>query len=81
MGEVEFDKLISTPPPPIPPITVATAMMDSRTAPAAPDDHLQEAGPSECIFETLHNNIKCALSIKESNFNEEIDQNFHICFR
>ena len=46
-----------------------------------PDDHLQEAGPSfcqpqkgqeKCIFETLHNEIECVLSIKESNFNEKI---------
>ena len=33
------------------------------------------------FFETLHNEIKCVMSIKESNFNEKIDQNFHICLR
>ena len=45
-----------------------------------PDDHLQEAGPSfwqprkgheKCIFETLQNEIKCVLSVKESNFNKK----------
>ena len=45
------------------------------------DHHLQGAGPSfwqlqkgheKCIFETLHNEIKCVLSVKESNFNENI---------
>ena len=39
-----------------------------------PDDHLQETGPSfwqpqkgheKCIFETLHNEIICVLSVKE----------------
>ena len=29
MGEAEFDKLISTPPPPIPPIIVASAMLEA----------------------------------------------------
>ena len=57
-----------------------------RTVPL--DHHLQEAGPSlwqpqkrheKCIFETLHNETKCVLSVKESNFNEKKDQNFHIC--
>ena len=32
----------------------------------------------KCIFETVHNQIKCVLSVKESNFNEN-NQNFHIC--
>ena len=54
-----------------------------------PDHHLQEAGPSfwqprkeheKSIFETLHNEIKCVLSVKESNFNEK-NQTFHICLR
>ena len=32
------------------------------------------------IFETPHNEIKCVLSIKESNFeNKKLGQNFHIC--
>ena len=40
-----------------------------------PVQHLQEAGPSQkvhekCIFETLHNEMKCVLSVNESNFNE-----------
>ena len=43
-------------------------------------DHLQKAGPSfwqprkgqeKCIFEILHIEIKCVLSVKESNFNEK----------
>ena len=54
------------------------------------DYHLQEAGPSfwqpqkgyeKCIFETLHDEIKCVLSTKESNFNEKMGQNFYICLR
>ena len=45
------------------------------------DHHLQEAGPSfrqqrkgheKRIFETLQNEIKCVLSVKESNVNEKI---------
>ena len=47
--------------------------------PAPLDDHLQEAGSpydhlqprkehETPIFETLYNEIKCVLSIKESNF-------------
>ena len=31
------------------------------------DDHLQpRKGHEKCIFETLHNEVKCVLSIKES---------------
>ena len=33
----------------------------------------------KCIFETPHNEIKCVLIVKESNFNEKKDPNFHIC--
>ena len=53
------------------------------------DHHLQEAGPpfwqprqgrENCIFETLYNEKRCVLSVKESNINEK-NQNFHICFR
>ena len=34
------------------------------------DDHLiPRKGHEKCIFEALHNQIKCFLSIKESNFN------------
>ena len=33
------------------------------------------------IFETPHNEIKCILSIKESNLNKKKGQNFHICSR
>ena len=41
-----------------------------------PVQHLQEAGPSQkvhekCIFETLHNEMKCILSVKESNFHKK----------
>ena len=51
------------------------------------DHHLQDAGPlfwqpqnghDKCVFETLHNEIKCVLRVKESNFNEKKDQNSHI---
>ena len=39
------------------------------------DDHLQpRKGHEKRIFETLHNEIKCVLSVKESNFK---NQNFH----
>ena len=38
-------------------------------------------GHVKCIFETLHNEINCVLSVKESNFNEKNNQNFHICLR
>ena len=31
------------------------------------------------IFETPHNEIRCVISIKESNFNVKLGQNFHIC--
>ena len=37
-------------------------------------------GHEKCIFETPHNEIKCVLSVKESNFNEKKDQNSHIRF-
>ena len=30
-------------------------------------------------FESPHNEMKCVLSIKDSNFNEKMGQNFHIC--
>ena len=33
------------------------------------------------LFETLHDEIKCVLSVKESNFNELNNPNFHICLR
>ena len=33
------------------------------------------------ISETLHNEIKCVLSVKESNCNEKKDPNFHICLQ
>ena len=68
-----------------------TGIPNSSTYCCCPlDHHLQEAGPSfwqpqkgheKCIFETLHNVIKCVLSVTESNFNEKKDQNFHICLR
>ena len=32
-----------------------------------------------CIFETLHSEIKCVLSIKQANLNEKVGQNFHLC--
>ena len=38
-------------------------------------------GHEKCIFETLHNEMQCILSVKESNFNEKKNQNFHICLR
>ena len=41
----------------------------------------QEKVHEKCIFETPHNGIKCVLSMKESNFNEKMDRNFHFCLR
>ena len=36
----------------------------------------------KCNFENLHYEIKCVLSITESNFNnKKMEQNFHICLR
>ena len=32
----------------------------------------------KCIFETLPNEIKCVLRIKESNFDDKIDQFLHL---
>ena len=58
-----------------------------------PYHHLQETSPSfwqqrkgheKCIFEALYNEIKCALSVKKSNFSEKIKSFtffFHICLR
>ena len=66
---------------PIPPLTAAALRMIICKRPVPPDHHLQEAGPSfwqpqkgheKCIFETLHNEIKCVLSIKGSNFMEKM---------
>ena len=34
-----------------------------------------------CNIFTISNEIKCALSVKKSYFNEKNDQNFHICLR
>ena len=57
--------------------------------PVPRDHHLQEAGPpfwqprqgrENCIFDTLYNEKRCVLSVKESNINEK-NQNFHICLR
>ena len=54
-----------------------------------PDDHLQEAGPSfwqsrkgyeRCIFETLHNEIKCVW-VSKYQISMKKDQNFRICLR
>ena len=40
--------------------------------PVPPDDHWQpRKGHEKCIFETLHNEMQCVLSNKESNFNGE----------
>ena len=38
-------------------------------------------GHEKCIFEALHNDIKCVLSIKESKRIKKNDRNFHICLR
>ena len=43
--------------------------------PCGPSFWQPRKGHEKCIFETLHNEIKCVLSIKESNFNEKMDQN------
>ena len=65
---------------PIPPHTAAALRMIICKNPAPQEDHLQEAGPSfwqprkeheKCIFEILHNEIKCVLGAKESNFNKK----------
>ena len=37
-------------------------------------------GRENCIFETLYNEKRCVLSVKESNINEK-NQKFHICLR
>ena len=44
--------------------------------PALPDDHLKpQKGHEKRIFETLHNEIKCVLSIKK-NFNGKKESKF-----
>ena len=55
--------------------------VDHHLQEASPSDHhLQQAGPSfwqprtghkNCILETPHNDLKCVLSVTESNFNEK----------
>ena len=48
--------------PPIPP-------RDHLQGPTPQDDHLQpQQGHEKCFFETPHNEIKCVLCIKQSNF-------------
>ena len=51
------------------------------------DHHLQEAGPpfwqprqgrENCIFETLYNEKRCVLSVKESNINEKKSKFSHL---
>ena len=60
---------------PIPPFTAAGG------TPTPPDDHLQPPkGHEKCIFETLHNEIKCVLSMI-IKFQWKKDQNFHICLQ
>ena len=50
--------------------------------PAPLGDNLQpRKGREKCIFETLQNDLKRVLSIKESNFNGKMGQNLHICLR
>ena len=45
--------------------------------PVPPHDHLRpQKGHEKCIFETLHNEIRCVLSVKESNFNEKNGSKF-----
>ena len=46
---------------PIPPLTAAALRMIILAT---------TKGHEKCIFETLHNEIKFVLSVKESNFNE-----------
>ena len=44
-----------------------------------PNDHLQpRKGHDKSIFETLHYEMKCVLSMKESNVNEKMDQISHL---
>ena len=50
---------------PIPPLTAAALRIIICKRLAPPDDHLKEAGPhfdkghEKCIYETLHNEVKC----------------------
>ena len=49
------------------------------------DDHLQPhprkgKRNEKCIFETLYNEIKCVLSINESNFKEKMEQVIKVKF-
>ena len=50
---------------PIPPLTAAALRIIICKRPAPHFDN------HKCIFETLHTEIKCVLSVKESNFNEK----------
>ena len=60
----------------IPPFTAA------QGTPVPPDDHLQpQKGHEKYIFETIHNEIKCVLSIKESKFQSKSGLDFHICLQ
>ena len=45
------------------------------------DGYFWNSGHEQSIFETPHNEMKCVMSVKESNFNEKKDQNVHICSR
>ena len=42
-------------------------------------NHIHEKGNEKCIFETLYNEIKCVLSINESNFKEKWNKLGEIC--
>ena len=49
------------------------------------DDHLQPhpqkgKGNEKCIFETFYYEIKCVLSINESNFKEKMEQVIKVKF-
>ena len=55
---------------PIPPLTAAALWMIICKRPATHFDN-HEKGIANAFFETLHNDIKCVLSVKESNFNEK----------
>ena len=41
----------------------------------------QKAKTLTVVFVTTHNEMKCDLSIKESNLNAKLGQNFHISLR
>ena len=62
---------------PIPPFTAAALRMIICKRPAPHFDN-HGKGHEKCIFETLHNELKCFLSIKELIFNENGSKCSHL---